>query len=352
MKKSCIFSLALSLILLAPSPALAENSPAPANPTSKNHTLTATNSGSESHKNFRSQQEAENYWTPEKMLNAIPADTLPATSVKQTKNNIPYNQVQGQTQTQEEPEVLAEAVAPQQAISTYSLGQLANSSSKKPSFVRVPSSVGKVFYTRDGKNYVCSGSAITSEKKNLVLTAAHCLHGGRNKNWDSHLVFAPAFYYGQTPHGLWYSKNSVVSPQWSERTDYRADQGFFEVSAQSDGRELTDVVGGNGITLNASPAQNKVRVWGWPAQAPYNGEVAQYCYNQTKPYEDDESFTYMGCTLTRGASGGPWFIEEKGPNQGQIFAVTSVGGERYNYPFIATVPLGSSTKELYQKLQQ
>ena len=63
-----------------------------------------------------------------------------------------------------------------------------------------PAMHGKVFFTDSGVNYVCSGTALTSNNKSVVWTAAHCVNEGLGQyftNW----AFVPAYRDGARPYG-------------------------------------------------------------------------------------------------------------------------------------------------------
>jgi len=53
------------------------------------------------------------------------------------------------------------------------------------------STVGKLFFTQNGKNYVCSASVIN---KSTLATAGHCVHAGNNKTtgWSTNVLFCPS----------------------------------------------------------------------------------------------------------------------------------------------------------------
>jgi hypothetical protein len=72
---------------------------------------------------------------------------------------------------------------------------------------RVPRTVGKLFFSDSGGDYVCSAAAISTRKRDQVITAGHCVHTGPNvgllqqphffRNW----VFVPRYHRGRAPEG-------------------------------------------------------------------------------------------------------------------------------------------------------
>ncbi|MCR6106006.1 hypothetical protein HXA34_06905 [Salipaludibacillus agaradhaerens] len=247
--------------------------------------------------------EEDPYWTEEKMKNAIPADMDTMLDKKETSETpIP------QLENHQIGENLSHPFPPEaNDLSPYAV---------------VPSTSGKVFFTKsDGKNYVCSGSAINNDYKNLVMTAAHCVHEGPGGGWHSNIRFAPAYYEGVSHYGLWEWRTVRTFNGWINNRNYDYDQAFFTVFPR-DNRNLINTVGGNGLSYNYGQAQQNVRISGYPAEAPYDGELPYSCYGDThKRLTNNDA--YMNCNMTGGASGGPWFREMISENLGYVFAVTS-----------------------------
>ncbi|WP_257821590.1 trypsin-like serine peptidase [Salipaludibacillus agaradhaerens] len=108
---------------------------------------------------------------------------------------------------------------------------------------------------------------------------------------------------------------------WINNRNYDYDQAFFTVFPR-DNRNLINTVDGNGLSYNYGQAQQNVRISGYPAEAPYDGELPYSCYGDTyKRLTNNDA--YMNCNMTGGASGGPWFREMISENLGYVFAVTS-----------------------------
>ncbi|HZX01306.1 hypothetical protein [Kribbella sp.] len=238
--------------------------------------------------------DATGYWTAEKMRNAIPAD-LPTGTVAGTPAK------QGTSSG-----VASRPVAPRAGH------KLANDV--------VPSTAGKLFFTDNGLNYVCSASTINNSYKNLIITAGHCVHSGQGGGWHSNIVFAPAYYNGQSGYGLWNWSQARTFNSWISSSDFTHDQAFVTLQ-QRNGANLIDAVGGNGLVWGNGQSQAGTRIWGWPAEAPYNGEVPYYCDGTT--YAWGGSDAALTCSMNGGASGGPWLKDRIDANLGYVFAVTS-----------------------------
>jgi V8-like Glu-specific endopeptidase len=211
----------------------------------------------------------------------------------------------------------------------------------------VPTSVGKLFFTDRRTDYVCSAAAIASPKGDEVLTAGHCVHTGPHPDggllgtgllagpprYYSNWVFVPRYADGRAPLGRWVATGALAAAGWIKRESFTEDQGILTV-ARLGGRRLTDVVGGNRVALGRGRHQKGVRIWGWPAESPYDGEKAWRCDGTTKPTSiAAPGDAGMTCGLNGGASGGPWFLPKgRTGRTGTIFAVTSritVGGSSH-----------------------
>ncbi|HET6741331.1 MAG TPA: hypothetical protein VFH76_20440 [Kribbella sp.] len=238
--------------------------------------------------------DATGYWTAEKLRNAIPAD-LPSGSVAGTP-------------------------AKQGASSGIASRPVAPLGGNKLTNDTVPSTAGKLFFTDNGLNYVCSASTINNGYKNLIITAGHCVHSGQGGAWHSNIVFAPAYYNGQSGYGLWNWSQARAFDSWINSSDFTHDQAFVTLQ-QRNGANLIDTVGGNGLVWGNGQNQPGTRIWGWPAEPPYNGEVPYYCDGDT--YAWGGSDAALTCSMNGGASGGPWFKDRIDANLGYVFAVTS-----------------------------
>ncbi|UYB42732.1 peptidase [Streptomyces sp. Je 1-4] len=211
----------------------------------------------------------------------------------------------------------------------------------------VVKTTGRVFFTYQGRNASCSGDAVTSGNKSTVITAGHCvkLQGAWHTNW----VFVPGYQDGQAPYGKWPASKTLATPQWTASEDINFDVGAAVV-APLDGKKLTDVVGGQGLSFNSG--YNKATyAFGFPAAAPYDGSKLIYCSGNTIKdplFSNDHG---LSCNMTGGSSGGPWFtsFDEK-TGTGLQTSVNSFG-----YQFLPNTMFGpyfgDDAKNLYNKAQ-
>lgn len=211
----------------------------------------------------------------------------------------------------------------------------------------VARTVGRIFFTYEGRPASCSGDAVTSANHSTVLTAGHCvrLGGAWHRDW----VFVPGYHDGQAPFGTWTLRRALTTPQWEAREDLAYDVGAAVVGTLG-GRTLTSVVGGQGVAFD-QPRGRTTYAFGYPVTDPYDGSRLVYCSGA--PFDDrrethDEG---MSCDMTSGASGGPWFLKfDEKTGAGTQYSVNSFKydsspGQMFGPYF------GADAKALYDKAQ-
>jgi hypothetical protein len=231
-------------------------------------------------------------WTPEAMRSAIPIERLmPGTDASALNQDVR----RGAPQRVEPTSAPSDDVLPM---------AFPESGGPWPGGGAVESTAGRVFFTYGGRQASCSGNAVTSGNKSVVLTAGHCvkLDGAWHTDW----VFVPAYDNGDAPHGTWAARTTLATPQWTATEDINFDVGAAVVSPL-DGQSLTDVVGGQGVAFNQERGQD-MYAFGWPAADPYDGTRMIYCSGTTFDALISDGIG-MTCDMTGGSSGGPWFQE-------------------------------------------
>jgi V8-like Glu-specific endopeptidase len=289
------------------------------------------------------QATAESYWTPQRMRDAVPADKLaPTSSTPSTRDShatgapsvaaAPYAPSTG----------AAEGLAPRAAAITPDAvtpdaitPDATTPDAITPSAVNASTTVGKIFFhnASDGRNYVCSGSTINNPK-NIVVTAGHCVHGGRGGAWHTNWVFVPYYDHGNRPYGTWSAKQLTSFLGWTRDGNRDWDVAFVNVWPNGSTR-LVDRVGGNGLTINY-PKNLYVTLLAYPAAPPFDGQWQHYCQGNMYAYGSQQ--VGFNCLLTGGASGGP-FLYQYNNNTGLGFvdSVISHGPDTINYgPYFDT----------------
>jgi V8-like Glu-specific endopeptidase len=157
--------------------------------------------------------------------------------------------------------------------------------------------------------YSCSGTALSTPSRSIVLTAGHCVReaGSTGRN----LVFIPAYDHGRRPFGTFFVETTYLMPQWrhSENPDF--DVAALRVSPNPLGH-LTDVVGGRGFVTGHS-RESSFQIFGYPAAA-LKGEELRSCWAQglgrdalTNRYSGPPTMPAT-CDMAGGSSGGAWIV--------------------------------------------
>jgi V8-like Glu-specific endopeptidase len=216
----------------------------------------------------QSRAEVVDYWTAERMRNAIPLDAVQGARGKKPRLAYPF--------TRYEP-------------ATYNPAH------------------GKVFFSDGSANYVCSGTALTSGNESVVWTAGHCVNegpGGFYTNW----AFVPAYKDGARPYGTWTARTLLTTAGWGNGGDFSYDLGAAVVNT-SGGATLTDTVGSRGIAFNQSASQHYLS-HGYPAAPPFSGGRMYICEADlgTRDNSANPPTMGIGCDMTGGSSGGGWVV--------------------------------------------
>ncbi|WP_432096500.1 trypsin-like serine peptidase [Streptomyces sp. bgisy100] len=276
------------------------------------------------------QEKVRAFWTPERMRNARPLDLL---SVRPGDVKAPGSH--GRTTT----------VAP--TLRTHGTQAFPQAGGSWTGSGAVVKTSGRVFFTFQGRTASCSGNAVTSKNAGTIITAGHCVK--YQGSWHTNWVFVPGYHDGQTPHGTWTATKIMSTPQWVASEDINYDVGAAVVGPL-DGKKLTDVVGAQGLQFNGG--YNKAMYsFGFPAAAPYDGSKLTYCAGNTSKdflFSKDHG---MGCNMTGGSSGGPWFTSfNESAGTGLQASVNSFG-----YTFLPNRMFGpyfgDEAKTLYEQAQ-
>ena len=170
--------------------------------------------------------------------------------------------------------------------------------------------VGKIFLTQDGTQYVCSGSSLTSTPRQVVFTAGHCLNDAAG-HWSRNVIFVPARRNGSNPYGKFAAKNLWAMSGWVDDGDFSFDQAAFDVARNNSGKRLQSQVGSLGMAWD----QSRIQHWdlfGYPQSSPFSGERpvtcgASHAVDDLAPGSGFDTIG-VGCDMTGGSSGGPWVL--------------------------------------------
>jgi V8-like Glu-specific endopeptidase len=296
--------------------------------------------------------EVREYWTAERMREAIPADRL-LVGVQ------PPSAPLGPEEMGEPAVFEPRGPAPRSGPLDDLLGTGESGPSSRATLIDNPRPAplrthGKVYFTMGALDYVCSGTSITADNKRLVVTAGHCVYGF--DRFASQWLFVPAKDGDEEPFGRWTARKLLTTPQWRSNEDIRYDVGMARM-AKRDGRRLQRAVGARGIGFNLDP--NRYHAYGYPAEAPFPGDRLYLCNSPARGSDQEEDRPRprrIDCDMTGGSSGGGWVVRER--------LVNSV----VSYGYECTVPVfpcenpeegklfgpyfGDTVKQLYRSAQR
>ena len=275
------------------------------------------------------QDRVVDYWTPQRMRAAVPADVLVADKDKSSAGG-----AVAAGRPTVVPQAKAQAAKPA-PTAAFTGGYYTGGG-------EVVDTTGKVFFTLGGVNYVCSGSAVSSGNKDVVLTAGHCVNEGPGA-YATNFAFVPAYDDGARPYGTFTARQLTTTTQWQNSGDFDYDVAFAVMNTVN-GAHLTDVVGGQSIGFIQARGQYMYS-FGYPQANPYDGSDIAWCHG-TVVQDTFGGSTDQGldCNMTGGSSGGPWFLNySEATGLGTLNSVNSFkyrGGSMRNYmfgPYLGTV---------------
>jgi V8-like Glu-specific endopeptidase len=178
--------------------------------------------------------------------------------------------------------------------------------------------VGALFSHDTKGDHFCTASAVDSPNRNLIITAAHCVHSGEGGGYLSDLVFVPGYRNGNAPYGIWKVKAQFVDKRWAAGSDPDLDVGFA-VLQPLNGRNIADVLGSNLLGIDQG-FDNIVRVTGYPSRS----DAAVTCINRTTR-EEKYQMRFACNGYAPGTSGSPWLTHyDPRTKRGEVVGV--IGG--------------------------
>jgi hypothetical protein len=175
---------------------------------------------------------------------------------------------------------------------------------------------GRIFVRQGRLQGYCSGTAINTPTRQLVLTAGHCVNSGPDERhrsvWSSFLEFVPGFNGGVAPFGAFVARRSAIyaPKQWTKHGNPDFDLGAFLTLPNAEGANVADAVGGGATIVTDVTRRQQFQSFGYPGETTH----LQSCRS---PYLGDDTLSYplpgpptlaIGCHWAQGASGGGWMI--------------------------------------------
>ncbi|MET9428005.1 hypothetical protein [Streptomyces sp. NPDC003036] len=226
---------------------------------------------------------------------------------------------------------------------------------KAPYHSAVPEA-GKLLFDGPQGPMVCSATVVKDPanpgKSNLVWTAGHCVHAGKEGGWYRNIAFVPSYNDGDkstaelekasreevAPYGVWWGDWAQTSEQWINEGAATGGQGapydfaVIHVTPEKggNGKSLEETVGSALPVDFDAPATQKIAsitATGYPAAPPFDGQKMFQCADKPGRLSlqaDQPTMHRIGCTMTGGSSGGGWVAE--GPDgKPALVSNTSIG---------------------------
>jgi V8-like Glu-specific endopeptidase len=270
--------------------------------------------------------EVRDYWTPERMRDAVPLDGPSGAGLER------------------EPLARSSAIPPDQEIP-------AELDTTYPYRIH-----GRLFVRFNGQPNSCSATVVTSFSRDLILTAGHCVNeprGGGQVNWATDLLFAPGYRNGVAPLGGYPAVTAGTPSLWAMAGVISFDLGIVKLTPTG-GAAIQDRLGSRGISFNRASKSFKgktLQAFGYPA-APipdYDGERPILCNSPFLGFESFSGSPVIGpCHQQQGASGGGWV-----QNGGIVTSLTSHSACSNPTPsctLVAGTYLGTGAFKVYSAL--
>jgi hypothetical protein len=279
------------------------------------------------------------YWTLERMVHAL-APARPSHPAR------PRHPVRRRA-TEAEPARWAplQAGRPKQAAAPSAT----SAGAEWPAKGTILDTMGKIFFSLSGRDYVCSATTTTSANRDVIVTAGHCIMSDKGI-WAENWIFVPGYREDSSPHGGFTARRMFVPDQWSVASDDDYDVAMVAL-ATVDGKHVVDMVGAQNIAFD-QPRGRQAYAFGYPATGRYDGERLDYCSG--RPHRDPHGLTVgqgLRCDMTQGSSGGAWLTRfDPATGTGVITSVSSFkyageDGTMYGPYFGATV------RRMYEQAQ-
>ena len=204
---------------------------------------------------------------------------------------------------------------------------------------------GKVLFTMDGGNWVCSASAVNDGRTthSVILTAGHCAYDEVNRVHATNWIYVPSFDTSPTftcsaaTYGCWTATGLVVDSGYATAGGFNDqaivhDFAFAIVGAGTNGTQADSIVvngtnvGSYPIAYPAISTGNAVHAFGYPAAGRYKGKDLTYCNGNTFNDSGSAGRTWgIACNMTGGSSGGPWIGSFTQGGGGTLTSLNSYG---------------------------
>jgi V8-like Glu-specific endopeptidase len=209
---------------------------------------------------------------------------------------------------------------------------------------------GKVLFTMNSGDYICSGTLITdsANDRSIVITAGHCSYdaadGGFARNWTFYPEFDTNATYtcSQSRWGCWVATALAVHNGFAQSGGFNTqattyDWSFAVLKNGGFANNLAETALGATMarTFTAPAVGSQTFNFGYPAAGKYHGYDLTYCSDQIFNDPLNQNLTFgVDCDMTGGSSGGPWLGNfNSSTGAGTVDSVNSYGysGQKKEY---------------------
>jgi V8-like Glu-specific endopeptidase len=234
-------------------------------------------------------------------------------------------------------------------------GSASASFASVPDTTQLPfSAAGRIFLKVGRYAGFCSGTAINSVSRRLVLTAGHCLYsvlpGHRVPTSARYFDFVPGYSGGQAPFGEFIGRKGFLPRPWLRSINENYDIAAVLTDPNASGLNVADAVGGGIPIATDRPRDQEYQVLGYPG-----GPERKSMQECDARFSGDDRLTYplggppslgVGCFMGEGASGGPWLINE-GTEVGGITTYGHIKNFTHTFgPYFSSRNVGALVKGL------
>jgi V8-like Glu-specific endopeptidase len=203
--------------------------------------------------------------------------------------------------------------------------------------------VGALFSHDKSGDHFCTASVVVSPSRDMLITAAHCVHAGQGGTYRGDIMFVPGYRDGTAPNGEWVPKEMFVAAGWAQSSDPALDVAFI-VLQPLQGENIEAVLGADKLGVNQGFDQ-VVHVTGYPGTS----EQPITCVNKaTQQSPDQMKFDCKG--YPTGTSGSPWVMDfDSDTHTGLVIGVIGGYQEGGATPDVSYSPyFGDAVAKLYQ----
>lgn len=165
--------------------------------------------------------------------------------------------------------------------------------------------VGALFASMGSSVHGCTASVVSSTSYDLIVTAAHCVHGS-----GYGMKFVPGYNAGAAPYGSWMVTQAYVMPGWVSVRNTEEDIAVLRVAKRYSGgsyRGVQQVVGGNPIAYSGPASGAGVTI---PAYNAGSGDRQITCTNSVYwTWSGGKRYSTFPCgNYQDGVSGAPYLL--------------------------------------------